>query len=1502
MIRLSLFFALLFALPLIGDAQKIAGSRYKLRDTFLRFSGPNCYEITRDEGLRALKARDWDLAASLFRSAKNCTDANEKRRAEMSTLIGESQTKAKNELIEKEREATRIARHAIASNRAEDAQELLRSFNRSLAFRLADFADRFIAPPDDNQNSDCVQALLDAWNYSPYYHSNTSNYPNVQLPFCFQVVENLGPNAQIKYANYQGKSHLFAFSPVETTDGNNGKQEANKAAMLYWWDAETLERRGSMRLDKDLTGFDVAPDGRTLVFFSKRQFVFWRGPGENMTLDVPNVDLYCFDDDCQKFYYFLPERGEIYLKNVPKSFSRITKNSTKRSKGNYASTPLKEETEPVYSGIAGAGFFKFSVRKGALWMAYYDRVMVMDHGVGKTFPMPYSLYPDTKPDQVMLWPEVRRLQFTNDSLDIMYLLPMAKSPDGTKVEQMVGYGELPLASDPTGSRLLASYNPQTSHVYIRENARDIRYYSTPSLRQDDGFKLNGASLSPDGQWLAAITREGMLMAYSLGNELHNSSWPFFPTRDFSLQFTPDGHRFVVLQDDSIRVFDADDWHNPQFAFKPEKEAPVLVLTDNMLAYRASQEALQVFRFSDGKQFEVNFPVPFGYVGHIVDLDSVHNRIVHASGRTVTIEQLGGNNMRWSREFEGRVQSVYFVPQSQKLMVIHESSGYNTERSSIKFWSYEQPSASIETLRTSDFKEGLVSFSPNAQLVALANEQKIWIYNLKDLSEEQAFIYRVKSNITAITFSPDDKAIVVGFESGDIKGYDVSNGNVIYKIPPISNDDMPVLGLYFYDDGKRLRQVLGINVERQIAGPRNNYNSTNTFVSRQMDTKGFSPQLISGDRQLVSFSAEQIRSYDLESALDFGDNFRMLAESGDLPLIRSFFDYYLNEAKQSNNSELVRTYCDRAFDLYARLDPESQRVLQADMVNMNEDLIWKLLLRGKTREAGAAILKANTNLDKPSSLFRYSGHAALLRGELQNASRYYTDWLIYIAEKAGLEGGIYGFEILNQDFLELNEYGLINGRQNQFLCSLFGANNASINDFLVCDSSKILPVNQLMDALNAQRWNILNTMMGSKEKLNLGARKRELLDLWPEAQKLTRTKPAQHSLFEMLAIEITQTCKEEGDKAQDAQLSIKAYTEALETLKRAGNFQQLHIEGSVAKQAIYLDLANKQLSLGQYTEAKNNYHTALDIIQNLKGASADNFDWASSMGSVYANLGMIHLYENKIAEAETLFARADSTNPGGLNKLYFAHAALLRGDRDEALLGYGDIYDSRILADALFEIERFADRYPEKQQQLKEMSQTLLKLLPQQRPDAISATETKYWFAERQMRHFSDLHKWRDARLWVLEMVGQADEMLKQEHGDALNFWVDAYVSASYYYLFESNENPSFLDESIHFAQIAMDKTKDVETKNYSIILLETNLAHALYLRNKPGDKEEAVKHYRHYLEQQIQVYEYDLWETLMLDFIYLHDKGIRFSDLRGLVGKIKPDAKISESEWKNMGG
>ena len=342
MIRLALFFALLLALPLAGIAQKTSGSRYKLRDTFLRFSGPNCYEITREEGLRALKAGDWDLSASLFRSAKNCTDANEKRRAEMSSLIGESQAKAKNELVEKEREATRIARHAIASNRAEDAQELLRSLNRSLAFRLADFADRFIAPPDDNQNADCMQALLDAWNYSPYYHSNTKDYPNVQLPFCFQVVENLGQNAQIRYAKYQGKSHLFAFSPVEISGADN-KQEANKAAMLYWWDAETLERRGSMRLDKDLRGFDVAPDGRTLIFVSKRQFLFWRGPGESMTLDAPNVDRYSFDDESQKFYYYLPEKGEIHLKNIPVSFLRSTKNVNKRTKGNFASTPLKEE-------------------------------------------------------------------------------------------------------------------------------------------------------------------------------------------------------------------------------------------------------------------------------------------------------------------------------------------------------------------------------------------------------------------------------------------------------------------------------------------------------------------------------------------------------------------------------------------------------------------------------------------------------------------------------------------------------------------------------------------------------------------------------------------------------------------------------------------------------------------------------------------------------------------------------------------------------------------------------------------------------------------------------------------------------------------------------------------------------------------------------------------------------------------------------------------------------
>ena len=116
------------------------------------------------EADRAFRDSCWDDAAKLYRAAKTCADANQTDRERMTQRIEACEEAAKDELLQKEQKAIRTARHAIAANRANDAMDLLRQGERSLAWRLADFANYYIAPDD---NPDCLNAMYEAYFYTP---------------------------------------------------------------------------------------------------------------------------------------------------------------------------------------------------------------------------------------------------------------------------------------------------------------------------------------------------------------------------------------------------------------------------------------------------------------------------------------------------------------------------------------------------------------------------------------------------------------------------------------------------------------------------------------------------------------------------------------------------------------------------------------------------------------------------------------------------------------------------------------------------------------------------------------------------------------------------------------------------------------------------------------------------------------------------------------------------------------------------------------------------------------------------------------------------------------------------------------------------------------------------------------------------------------------------------------------------------------------------------------
>ncbi len=125
---------------------------FQFSKAFVRNTDENCFQITVKEADRAFGDSCWNVASKLYRAAKNCADANQSDRERMNARIEACTEAEADELLQKEQKAVRTARHAIADKLASDAASLLRKGDRSLAWRLADFSNFFVAP-DDNPRS-----------------------------------------------------------------------------------------------------------------------------------------------------------------------------------------------------------------------------------------------------------------------------------------------------------------------------------------------------------------------------------------------------------------------------------------------------------------------------------------------------------------------------------------------------------------------------------------------------------------------------------------------------------------------------------------------------------------------------------------------------------------------------------------------------------------------------------------------------------------------------------------------------------------------------------------------------------------------------------------------------------------------------------------------------------------------------------------------------------------------------------------------------------------------------------------------------------------------------------------------------------------------------------------------------------------------------------------------------------------------------------------------------
>lgn len=1427
---------------------------YRPSREFLLSKNDSCFDITRREADRAFTARCWDEAMSLYRAAKSCSDANQRARSVMNTRIVACRDSAEQELRRSEQAARRQFLHATASNLADIAHELLNNYDRSTGYRLADFAEQYVAP---NQNPKCIQALLDAWYYVPPKQGSQSS--DLRVPFCYQVNDDMGSGVQARFTK---SGRLYAFAPSKNT--------------LFAWDTESLKPQKPIQIEKGLPNFDISPDDRTLLFFSNNTILFWRNPKDTFRLKVRDLTRYCFSPNGDEFLFFDVQQAKIFSLEFRSGSTYRNMNVQRKA---------EKQPEPRAAFSINFEVLGMAYRNGLLWLGGRDSIVVYEAGRGKeqqwkrvktiAWPaaMPYNA------GQMLLSPgRGTAFVFSDDSLHY-YRLPMLTDSQlvATKMASILGS---PIAIKPDASWF--AYSWQEALLYVSSDSIAAHFGSY--LRPDETFHPLHGAISPDNRWLAAATDTGSLKIWALHDRQRFA--------DVSLNdvervvFSQNGDHFAFNKGSVLQMFDTD---QPEKSLWSEQVFSENILVDAVsnrhVAWRPSADVLRVKNVTTGQKWD--FPVQSDTNRYLpVTIDEKGRFVAYAAlSDSVVVRSTMNGEVLAHQNFNGEILQLRSIPKTGELVVIQSlSSGFYTESQTVaKIWNPALTQTKPRSVRLHGFRISWSEAAPGDNLVAFSSGSDIRVFDLDNLLDERVRIRPSQDHFfSALAFYPDGTALATGYEDGTVVVWDLTSGEERFHLK-LASDWIDELS--FPADGGRLRlkTLDGSLLNRDIA-----------------------PELIRAaaqteNRRLAPFTPEQIRAYELERALDYSGNFQRLAESGDLPLIRSFFEYYRRQALGSNNISKVKAYFESASDLYSRLDdPATQQALRPTMFEIYEDYNWKLLLREKNADAQRVLSEFNRLFDKPLTALKMSAHTALLRNDIPTAARQYADWTMRIFEQSDYEP-FEALDSLEKQFLQVAEYNLLDRTQLDCVCGLY-SNILKINNLCPFGSNvSALP----LDTETRLRWNIFQHVRSSSTVVNRAKKARLLESAFADAQTLSRQNPARwRNQLEKTTLALVRAYTSWGEFEQGNEYAQAVYRQALRLLDTFDIFKFNEPERLKELATNHVRLGNCFLTTDRVGNAVQHYEAGLAAIEQLfRITPADSLPAFRNdrQAILLTQLGAARLLEGNPAAAKVAFERASDAMFYGLNTLYLGHVALLENNENGAIKQYKGIYAESQLGQVLFEIGRLAARFPERRAKFEafmpRLRDSILAGHPEMSPDMVD-----YYLAEQEAAYAFANGRWKDAVGWNEKSLEALEKIaaLPDASGEWKQRMLSALLTHSYYLLYTGMVNANAFTQSILSAERA-EAFAQKEYPSYQYLdWIKTNRAHASLLRNQPGDRENAIAIYREFLK--MSSYEYDYWELLQKDFRDLHRAGLRWPDLKKVIEAVKPaDVEITPKEWEEMG-
>ncbi len=1446
---------------------------------FQENDSPDCYLFTRQEADRAFARGCWEDASKLYRAAKLCRDATQKDRNALNVRIETCSDSAEAAIQAERDKAVRQARQAIASNRANDAQELLRKNDRTLAYRLAKFANEYIAPPKTN-NPDCLQAIFDTWQQKT---PETTEKIKPALPFCYELLHTQDDSVTVHFFEKNNKLFLFAFSPE--------KHE------LYQWEAPEYNLINTIKIDSTMKEFDLSPDGETMLFFNDYTFLLVKKGKYQYIRNLMSTKAWCFSDDSKTFFYFDPAKMTV------SSLAPEEINPPRDKKGGRAANNILPK--PGLKTTAIPARLAFSNQH--LWLVYLDSVVYYSVVYDKTGKNNFSQAGSFE----LRFPKKDLLKYTNDNLIIDHSSQLAiLNGYETFQTSKIRFGNGAYSSE--ADRLisgtlascekiwLASGNYSSSKFFMDRNDSltqtiHLDAFTNVSWHKSGALaKENGANT---GEWLAVSDGSGVLRIWRLTGNFSGAYQKLF-TNPGIVTCSEDGSSFANCADNAPAEY----LHTGQKSEKFEKihfpadayNFTTEVSNNGWVAFAALPNDT-IFLYNREKSWSF---MGFGLMQHVFRFDNTGKYFAYVTDNdSLDIYELDGKNIRHvaGKRFGSTIDGICFIPKKDAIII--QRTLYEGEApGSItipKIWYFKKPAQPLASVRMEKYYASLIGAGNDGETIFFTDGSTIRIFKLNSLADESAAVRQRKGvYVNAIAAHPTDKSIAVAYSDGAIICYHTETGKKLYQINAGLKSDGPAIesitNVAFSPHGDELIAVIN---KKQVH-----------FFDLNVDKIQEHIALTGGT--LIAFAPEQIGLWELDKALEYEGNFNKLAKSGDLPLIRSFFDFFNNQAKYSNNVTDVQYYCKRASDLYELLDPDSKKAQRNTLLNMYDDYLWKLLQRNKVSEAETVIRQQNTpaRFKDALPLLRAGAHAALLQRDWKTAAKLYVDWITKFEEQSDqlYEDYVIRGQVTSELEL-LNDYGFLDGEQRRFMCMLFENIENLSEDFCLVEKSTMADADFLGTGETFLRWKIYQSIQQSRYAYNLplGQSIQQLESTMQLAKKLeTINKKEGRQTIENISLLLANVYHKAGifDAQNTGPADSKFFTKALLLLEKQGSFSGARERTRLdSLSRIYFSRGNAYLQMNPGRAIEEYEHSLrigaqLDAIYKQQNLNPTPL-YSNLAHPLLTQIGKALLYQGQAPlEALSAFEKADSLVEIPTNNVNMAQAYLLNNDMVDASLSFGYIQNEYELARARAEIYQYSMPYKKDQQkyrQLNDYARILKEGFAENRPE-FKQTLIDFYYFENMVNYFGRTSQFDSATVWSKNACLKFSELYKNTDKkdaawqDLLHYWVRSTIYYTQFVNFSPSSPPKEKEEAITFSKTVI---REAQTSFAAEInLININCGHIYLLQ---GDIPGAIRQYQ-LANNDVGYWQNNYYDYLLKDWRDLARAGLPIKGLKEVTAAVFP--------------